>query len=297
MTGRFTEGSLPNILHLCRVWVERALVGPLFYEIVHNNNRERKCHIYQTWRGNHPVPPKKRKRKGYKTKGTEGKDYCVAQEKWAHGSLVEKIVFRLTNNPLDRHNRSAPQSTRAIWAGPYGGGRQKTTANGTSKLLNDSLRMVNLLSSRSFCGKQGENKPQHQHKISDRKTGDGRVAKWYTGGYFPVKHFLCCRDGYVHMEHLQHIIIHRWNGLNDISQAGARRVVVEGLQARNFPGEQSLFSLVRDGETWKHAYANYHLSLASSYLLGGGQKWLGCTRSHLAILRSFPSFLFFFYRM
>lgn len=157
--------------------------------------------------------------------------------------------------------------------------------------------MVNLLSSRSFCGKQGENKPQHQHKISDRKTGDGRVAKWYTGGYFPVKHFLCCRDGYVHMEHLQHIIIHRWNGLNDISQAGARRVVVEGLQARNFPGEQSLFSLVRDGETSKHAYANFHISLSLSYLLGGGQQWLGCTRSHLAILRSFPSFLFFFYRM
>lgn len=99
--------SLPE----CGSRETRALVGTLFYEIVHNNNRERKCHTYIKLGGG-IRPPQRKKKRLQNIEGTEGKDYCCPRKMgaWQFGR------GRLTNNPLDRHNRSAPQSTRAIWA-------------------------------------------------------------------------------------------------------------------------------------------------------------------------------------
>ncbi len=79
------------------------------------------------------------------------------------------------------------------------------------------------------------------------------------------------------MEHLQHIMQGMgWTiSLNPEREESCCR----GSSSAKFPWrtEFVLFSLVR-GETWKHAYANFHfslsLSLSLSLIFGGGQKLL-----------------------
>jgi hypothetical protein len=146
-----------------RVWVEGALVGALFYEIVHNNNRERKCHTYIKLGGG-IRPPQRKKKRLQNTVGTEGKDYCCPRKMgaWQFGRVGWRIIH--STGTIGAHRKVLEQF------GPYGGGRQKTTANGTSKLLNDSLRMVNLLLALSAGNKKRIN---HNTRLATVRQGGG----------------------------------------------------------------------------------------------------------------------------